>query len=140
MVSKILAIISHKKYLFNATGPNLFIKCNHSPRHKIPALAHRHVGNAATDGGHVLLTHWRGGHSEKHAEGMYHLILYAEPPPTLPATFYLRNRFMVLKNKANSSNEFILNTEAKLAVFFASVTFYNESGYGFVPTFSLEKD
>ena len=81
----------------------------------------------------------RGSH-EKHAEGMYHLILYAEPPPTLPATFYLRNRFMVLKNKANSSNEFILNTEAKLAVFFASVTFYNESGYGFVSTFSLEKD
>lgn len=71
---------------------------------------------------------------------MHHLILYAESPPTLPATFYLRNRFMVLKNRTNSSNEFILNPEAKLAVFFASETFYNESGYDFVPTFSLEKD
>lgn len=47
---------------------------------------------------------------------------------------------MVLKNRTNSSNEFILNTEAKLAVFFASMTFYNESVCGFVHTFSLEKD
>lgn len=83
--------------------------------------------------GHLLLRHIvGGGHNDKNAKSMYPL--HAESPPSLPATFYLWNRFMVLKSKTHSSNEFILNTEAKLEFFVASVIFYNKFGYSFVPT------
>lgn len=95
---------------------------------------------SAAGGGHVLLGRTaEGDRNDENAKSMYHLILHAESPPTLPATFYLWNRFMVLKSRTHSSNEFILNTEAKLEFFIASVTFYNESGYSFVPTSSLEQ-
>lgn len=96
---------------------------------------------SAVGGGHLSLRHTEErDHNDKNAKSMSHLILHAEFPPILPAAFCLRNRFMVLKSRTHLSNEFILNTEAKLEFFIASVTSYNKSGYSFIPASSLEKD
>lgn len=95
---------------------------------------------SAVGGGYLSLRHTEERDSDdKNAKSRSHLILHAEFPPILPATFCLRNRFMVLKSRTHLSNEFILNTEAKLEFFIASVTSYNKSGYDFVPASSLEK-
>lgn len=96
---------------------------------------------SAVGGGHLSPRHTEErDRNDKNAKSKSHLILHAEFPPILPAAFCLRNRFMVLKSRTHLSNEFILNTEAKLEFFIASVAFYNKSGYSFVPASSLEKD
>lgn len=95
----------------------------------------------AVGGGQLFLRHTEErDRNDKNAKSTSHLILHAEFPPILPAAFCLRNRFMVLKSRTHLSNEFILNTEAKLEFFIASVTSYNKSGYSFVPASNLEKD